>query len=194
METHNQALLALRRVIAHLAQPESLEAPAAIARGCPLTELLWRPLAGDCFTSVLTFGSASERRLPPTLEALQLTASARQLTTQPQPRRLHPAPTLAAAAQLLERLEQTTADVTADVEALEKVARAGALVVPAPSEYGQAIGYGHGHSGYDGYDDIIAELDETRKRVGDPSTELAVLKRLVRRLLADVRVYAAAGV
>ena len=127
--------------------------------------------AGDCFTNVLCVASASGVHRQTTVDALQLAADVRKLRTRPRPQRLRLAPTLADVTALLQRVQQDARDAETLVAATE---------LAAPAGLGE------------GYEDLIAELDETRRRVGTPEAELAVTKRLVRRLLTDVRTLAAA--
>ena len=172
---------ALRTVLETLGRPSTAghtdneEAALIAARGHPLTQVLWRALAGDGLTTCLCIANASEWHLPATLEAVQLANTARQLHTRPRPRRVRAAPTLDDLTAMLDEVDARRKDVTQDVT--DEVLSSAAL---APEDW------------YDlparmGYEPLLRELEQLMRLGAGGEMESAVLRRLVRRLLGDVR-------
>ena len=172
---------ALRSVFELLGKPsvgggsENEAAAALAARSHPLSLILWRALAGDGLTTCLTLAAASEWQLPATLEAVQFAHASRQLQTRPRPRRTRAAPTLDDLTALLDEAEQRRAEAARDVA--QKSTDSTAL---APEDW------------YDlparmGYDNLLRELDQLLQMGAGADMEAAVLRKLTRRLLGDVR-------
>ena len=174
-------LNALRTVASLLGRPSETggsdsEASAAIAaRGQPLTQLLWRALAGDCLTTCLCLASASEWQLPSTLEMVQLASTVRQLRTRPQPRRVRVAPTLDDLEALLADTDERGARAAIDI------ANEAALVAPLAPEDWSDLPLRMG------YEPLLRDLQALAQVGGGAELEGSVLRKLVRRLLADVR-------
>lgn len=152
------------------ARREMHAAAAAAARNCALTRLLWRPLTGDASTRLLCMCSASELDLPATLDTLALARNARLLRTRPRPNRRRPPPTMAALAAMLQAVQAQLPAAEVATAKLEPVVSASSQEAPLGLEY-----------------DTFAEALTQLHRPSKDGSEVGVLKRLVRRLLGDVR-------
>ena len=140
-----------------------------------LTRLLWRALAGDVLTTCVCLASASEWHLPAAVEVIELASAARRLRTRPRPRRVRPAPTLDELSEWLENADEEGSRAATDV-----ATEAALQAALAPEDW------------FDlprrmGYDQLLRELEQLTTLGAGPELEGSVLRKLTRRLLADVR-------